>query len=427
MKQRTIKRNGLAAVIVLLMNVHLHAQDTVRITLREAEKQFLEKNLALLAERYNVDIARAGVIQASLYSNPNLSLTGNIYNPQEKKPFDISSGTGEYIIQVQQLIRLAGKRNKEIGLAVTNGQLSENRFFDLMRTLRFSLRSNFFNAYYTLNSVNAYQSQLASLEKLNAAYEGLQSQGIVTLKDALRIKSLLYSLKGEQTTLLNQLNDIQADLRVLLQNNKATFIPVAEERDDSLSASLKQLDLARLIDTAYAYRHDLLLANNNLLYSRQNYALQKALATPDLQLGAQFDKRGSFVENASFLTLAMDLPFFHRNQGNIKAARIAISQNEIIYKQQMELVENEVRRAYAKALTTDNMLSYVDPGFRDQFEKLLQGITENFQKKNISLIEFTDFYESYKNNILQFNQLGNDRMQAIEALQFSVGKPIFSH
>jgi len=88
-------------------------------------------------------------------------------------------------------------------------------------------------------------------------------------------------------------------------------------------------------------------------------------------------------------------------------------------------VENDVRRAYAKALTSDNMLRYVDTGFKDQYERLLEGITDNFQKKNISLVEFTDFYESYKNNILQFNQLENERMQAIEALQFSIGKNIF--
>jgi len=412
-------------MIVLFISVQLHAQDTIRITMQEAEQQFLDKNLLLLAEKYNIDIAKASVIQASLYNNPNLSLTGNIYNPQEKKPFDVSNRTGEYIIQVQQLIRLAGKRNKEINLAVTNTQLSEHRFFDLLRTLRFSLRSNFFSTHYTLNSVNAYQTQLNTLEKLNTAYEDLRGKGLVTLKDALRIKSLLYSLKGEQAILLNQLNDMQAELRLLLQNNTATFIPVFTDGNDTLSAVLKKLNIPELIDTAYANRHDLQVATNSLLYSKQNYALQKALATPDITLGAQFDKRGSFVDNATFLQVAMDLPFFHRNQGNIKAARIAIDQNETLYKQQMSIVENDVRRAYAKALTSDNMLRSVDTGFKDQYEKLLQGITDNFQKKNISLIEFTDFYESYKNNILQFNQLENERMQAIEALQFSIGKTIF--
>jgi len=54
----------------------------------------------------------------------------------------------------------------------------------------------------------------------------------------------------------------------------------------------------------------------------------------------------------------------------------------------------------------------------------MDGVTENFLKRNISLIDFTDFVESYKNNVLQLNQLQNDRMQAIEALNFSIGKPM---
>ena len=425
MKYKNRKLSGFLAVM-LCFAVQLYAQDTIRITLPEAEKQFLEKNLALLAQKYNIDIAKAQLIQAKLYSNPNLSLVGNIYNPAQKKVFDLSNATGEYIIGVQQLIRVAGKRNKEIKLAETNTILSENRFFDLLRTLRFSLRSSFYDAYYLQNSITAYQTQITSLEKLSAAYDELKLKGVVTLKDAVRIKSLLYSLKAEQTSLHNQVNDVQADLQILLQNNKAYFIPV-NSGDSNLSAGIKQLVLQSLIDSAYNNRYDLKGAENNLLYNQQNLALQKALAKPDIMLGADFDKRGSFVENASFLNLAIDLPFFNRNQGNIKAAKISIDQSKVLFDQQKLTVENDVQRAYAKVLNTDKMLQSIDPKFRDEFEQLLQGITDNFQKKNISLIEFTDFYESYKNNILQINQLKDDKMQAIEALHFAIGKTIINN
>jgi cobalt-zinc-cadmium efflux system outer membrane protein len=70
------------------------------------------------------------------------------------------------------------------------------------------------------------------------------------------------------------------------------------------------------------------------------------------------------------------------------------------------------------------MLNAIDPNFQNDFDKLLKSITENFEKRNISLLEFTDFYDSYKQNVLQWNQLQNDRIQAIETLNFSIGKPI---
>ena len=419
------KRWGFLGMLIICV-VTLHAQDTIRLSLPVAENQFLQKNLSLLAEKYNIDIAKALVVQARLYTNPNFSVTGNIYNQQQKKLLDVSNQSGEYIIAVQQLIRVAGKRNKEIKLAETSTKLSENRFFDLLRTLRFSLRSNFYSAYYLQNSINAYQVQIVSLIKLNESYEALKIKGVVTVKDAIRIKSLLYSLKAEQTGLQNQLNDVEAELQILLQDNKTRFTPVME-KNDGLSASFKQMNLTDLIDTAYQYRFDLKLAENTLLYNQQNLALQKALAKPDITLGAQFDKRGSFIDNASFINLAIDLPFFNRNQGNIKATKFGIDQSNIILNQQKSLVENEVQSAYIKALNTDKMLQSIDPGFRDEFENILQSVTKNFEKKNISLIDFTDFNESYKNNILQINQLQNEKMQAVETLNFTIGKTILNN
>src|SRR4051812_47499447 len=109
----------IAMVLTCLFNAVLQskAQDTTRIALPDAEKQFTAKNLELMAEKYNIDIARAQVLQARVYNNPNLQLVANVYNPDQKKWFDVSNGTGEYIANVQQLIILAGKRNKQIKLA----------------------------------------------------------------------------------------------------------------------------------------------------------------------------------------------------------------------------------------------------------------------------------------------------------------------
>jgi cobalt-zinc-cadmium efflux system outer membrane protein len=423
MKNYNHRRGSLLIALVLMFSFFSQAQDTIHITLPEAEKQFINKNLLLLAGKYNIDIGRAQVVQAKLYNNPNFSFSGNIYNPDLNKYVDVSNKTGEYSIGLQQLIILAGKRNKQIKLAETGVSLAEQKLFDLLRTLRYSLRSDFYTAYYLQNSVDAYQRQVASLEKLNTAYQDLLAKGLVTLKDAVRIKSLLYSLKADQASLQNQLNDLQTELQLLLQNNKTYFIPQVDAAAESVS--VRQFALADLIDTAYANRYDLKQAETNLLLNQQNYNLQKAMAVPDLTLGAGFDKRGSFVTDASFFNVAIDLPFFNRNQGNIKAAKITIDQGKTLYQQQKLSVEGEVQNAYNKALNTDKMLQSMDPGFREQFEKLLKGITENFEKKNISLIEFTDFYESYKQNILQLNQLQNNKMQAIESLQFSIGKTIF--
>ena len=409
---------------LLITGTCLHAQDSIHITLTHAEKQFLERNLALLAEKCNISLAQAEVIQARLYNNPNLSLQGAVYNPETKQWADVGSQSGQYAIQLQQLIMLAGKRNKHVKLARTEVSMAENQFFDLLRTLGFSLRSNFYKAYYLQNSVRAFKLQVETLEKLNDNYTTLQAKGVISLKDAVRVRSLLYSLKAEQTAIQNDLNDVEAELQLLLRNNLAVFIP---EPDTKNIPAIKDLSLQMLLDTAYANRQDLQLARNTHRYSEQNYALQKALAVPDLTVGAAFDKRGSYVTNSSLLNVAMDLPFFNRNQGHIKAAKLSIEQNKLLLEQQTATVENEVRTAYIKAVTTDNLNRSVDPAFRGQFESLLNSVMEHLLKKEISLLEFTDFYDSYKQNILQLNDVQNNRMQAVETLNYAIGKNLLNN
>src|SRR5215831_7213875 len=83
------KRHCLPAMFLCCLGLRPAAQDTLQLTLPEAEQRFLQKNLVLLAQKYNLDIAKAQVIQAKLYPNPNLQFVGNIYNPEQKKAFDL--------------------------------------------------------------------------------------------------------------------------------------------------------------------------------------------------------------------------------------------------------------------------------------------------------------------------------------------------
>jgi len=414
------------AVLLMLYVCPAFAQggsDTLHLRLVDAEKVFLEKNLLLLAERYSIDAAEAQVMQARLYNNPTLALSGNLYNPQRSKFGDISERTGQYTANVQQLILLAGKRNKQIRLAETEVALSRHRFFDLMRTLRFTLRSSFYTVYFLQDSYNAYATQIASLTKLDAAYSALQDKGVISRRDGLRIRSLLYTLRGEQAVLLNEIHEATQDLQILLQTG--AYIVPELDRATPKRYSIRESNAVALIDTAYNNRYDLKAAEASVVYAQQHYALQRAMAVPDLTLGVEFDKRGSFVDNATFLNVAFDLPFFNRNQGNIKAARYTAAQNQLVAGQKKLVVETEVWNAYRQAINTETALTQVDAGFRAAFRGLLESLEDNFRKHNVSLLEFTDFNESYKDTMLQLNQLENEYLQSVERLNYAVGRPVF--
>ena len=73
------------------------------ITLDEAEKMFLQNNLMLLAQQYNINAKQALIIQAKAYPNPTFNADFNVYDPQNKKTFHIDS-SGQKSFQIQQLI-----------------------------------------------------------------------------------------------------------------------------------------------------------------------------------------------------------------------------------------------------------------------------------------------------------------------------------
>jgi cobalt-zinc-cadmium efflux system outer membrane protein len=397
-----------------------YAQDTVRINLHEAEQLFLKKNLQLIAEKYNIETAKAERVQAALFDNPVFSGSVDIYNPDNKKWFDVNDNSGQYVLSVEQLIRLGGKRGKAINLANIGIRLSENQYYDLMRNLRFSLTSVFYDTYYAFRSLKAFDNQLSLLEELQKSSDELQKRGIISFSEAVRIQSLLYSIQSDRLELQKEFNEKQSQLQLLLQNNSVTFIPEIQSTDYAFR-NPDNYSLTELIDQTLVNRIDLQSAKDELIYEKADLSLQKAMAIPDVTVGVEFDKRGNFTENLFSLTLSADLPLFNRNQGNIRASKAAVKQKEVLLEQKQSEVINEVQKVYLNALNAEKLSHSIHPEFEANLNKVLQGITENFKKRNISLPEFTDFCESYRDNIIKLNEIRNQKAQTMEELRFVTG------
>ncbi len=399
--------------------------DSLRLTIDQAESIFLKNNLLLLAQRYNIDAAKALIVQAKLWPNPNLSIERGPLVPLSDPAAGFFNNS-ETAASVSQLFMLAGKRNKQIKVAEANVKLTEAQFYDLLRTLRYTLRTDFYNVYYLQQSAKVYDGEISSLKKVSDAFAQQEGKGYISEKEVIRIKAQLYSLQSEYNDLLNQVNDIQSELRLVLQVKPGTIIsPVA---DAGVLATLNpsKYTIQELVDTAYKNRTDLMIARANTDISKLNYNYQKSLATPDLTLSLSYDKQGSYVQNFHSVGLSMDLPFLNRNQGNIKSAKSLIAFNDMNQKSVEATVEESTFRALQKAISQDKMYHTIDPRFADDFERLLQQVLINYQRRNISLLDFLDFYDSFKQNTLQINAIKLNRVTAFEDLNFYTGTPLFN-
>jgi cobalt-zinc-cadmium efflux system outer membrane protein len=399
--------------------------DTIQLTLQQAETIFLDSNLVLLSQHYNIDIQKAAIIQAKLWPNPNFSIEHILYSGELKQFFP----TGEHdqtSANLSQLILLAGKRNKQVKLAEANVKFSEYQFYDVLRTLKYTLRTNFFNVYYLQQSAKAYNEEITSLQDVVNAFKEQQGKGYISEKEVVRVKAQLYALQSEYNDLINQINDTQSQLRLLLQARQYIYILPLVDTNNVSGLSPATYSLTTLLDSAYTNRTDLLMAKANSDLNRLNYIYQKSLATPDLSTNLSYDEQGSYLTNYFGIGVSMDLPFFSRNQGNIKAAKSSVDIARILETSTEDTVKESVTRALQKAYAQQNLYNSIDSGFTNDFQRLLQGVLDNYKKRNIGLLDFLDFYDSYKENILQLNNILYNRIQAFEDLNYYTGTDFFN-
>ncbi len=423
------------AIIISLSSITANAQsgnlftDTMHLSLDTAENIFLRNNLLLLAQRYNVDAQKALIIQAKLFPNPNLSLSRGplipITDNLSNYPYSNFFKNTENAATLSQLILLAGKRNKQIKIAEANAQLSEFQLFDLIRTLKYTLRSDFFNIYYLQQSAKVYDKEIQSLQKVVTAFNQQQGKGYIAEKEVVRIKAQLYSLQSEYNDLINQINDTESELRLVLQVKNVYLSPDVSDTK-VIALNPLQYPLTTFIDTAYKSRTDLQIAKANTNISKLTYDYQKALAVPDLTASLSWDKQGSYARNLTSAGVAMDLPFFNKNQGNIKSAKFMIDYNLATQKSTEATVEEQIFRAVQKTLDNDKLYKNIDPKFTNDFDRLLNEVFINYEKRNIGLLDFLDFYDSYKQNTLQINSIKYNRVQSFEDINFYTGTNFFN-
>jgi len=400
----------------------LHAQDTLRLSIRQADSLFLQNNLSLLAEKYQIDIAKSIEVQDKLWNNPTFGVEISAYNPS-RGAFDVGRN-GQKAFTISQMITRAGKRNKQVALDVESTRKSEYQFFDLVRTLKFELREIFFESYYLEQTVTLYDNQINTLTSTVAAFQKEYERKNISLKEVVRLKALLFQLSNNRADILFELQENQRDLRTLLSIDKPVKSVV-----DSSDIQRYQLDRytpAALQEKAMQSRADLKVAQSQTKEAELNYTLQKALAVPDIEVGAIYDQASNYVNNYFGVNASISLPFFNRNQGNIRAAKSSIGYYKTAESARQNSITNEVNAAIQKVSVADKAYQSVESQFSDQFQLLSTGIYDNFQKRNITLLEFIDFIETYNESIKEYNRLQADRIKVYEELNYVVGEELFN-
>ena len=395
--------------------------DTLKLTLQEAEKRFIEKNFLLISQKYGIEAAKGQIIQAKLWDNPTISLEQNTYNNETHRYFDVTE-SGETAVDFDQLFVLAGKRNKKVKLEKINTEIAEYQFYDLLRTLKYELRTNFYDLYFLQQSMIVYDNEIQKLKKIVEIYNAQQKKGNVSLKETTRLKAELFSLENERFQMLDSIRAKQGTIKLLIGDTlRNCFYPILDNSIQN-KISINDLNLSNLEKMTFENRYDLKIYESQVKYQEMNYSLQKATAVPDMHLTGRWDRAGSYIKNYQAVGLSFDLPLWNLNRGNIVTAKNQLEQSKALTTNYKYQVKTELMQSLSRLSEIEKMYNSFDKQISGDFTQLMDAIILNYEKRNISLLEFIDYFETYKSSIIQMNALMNNRVDTFEELNFVIGK-----
>jgi len=419
-------------LMLLLYGTQANAQipfskpDTLKLSLQETEKRFLDSNFLLLAAHYNVDANKALIDQAKVWDNPVLVTDQNVYSNNRffEHGKDANGDVkGQYFIQVQQLIKTAGKRGKLINLATTNARLSELQLSDVLRNLRYQLRQDYFTLVQQLQTKALAEKELQQITNLLQAQEAQWKAGNIAEKDYLRIQAELIGLQQDLTVLQQAIADTQNDLKTLLQFKDNRFIyPI-----DVFNNNLSTVSLQQLVDSAKQHNPYYQLQQAQTVYQQQNLSYQKALRTPDITVGPEYDHNSNYTPHYWGLSVSLPLPVFNNNKGNIKSATFAIKQQEAIVANAETELQNNVSNAYTKLLLAMQQSSSSQKEFYTKYQGMFNNVLKSYQQKQIGLLEFLDFFDTYKDTQQKLNDQQLNLQLAKEEVNFHAGSDIIKN
>ncbi len=417
-----LRLQTIASALCLILNITgTQAYDTLSLTILQADNMFLKENLLLLSQTYSINEKEALILQAKAYPNPVISADFNVIDPQDEKYFNVGRD-GQKQFGIEQLLVLGGKRKSGIAIARQTKSIAEKDFADLLRNLRLQVHTSFYLLLKYSTILSSYHHQLNLLDELIASYELQARRGNLPVKDVIRLKSVYLRISNNRMETQSSYLDEVRKLQVLLR----TDFQIKPEADEVIFSSFRdQYSFDQLFDLAIANRPDLEVVRAGRDLAAANLKLQHQMAIPDVILNSGYDQQGGAFKNQVQFGIAVPLPLWNRNKGNIKAASYNELNAEILFQQKRTEIKAEVRNALHEM--TADLLAYEKAKqlYTHDFEEVFRGINENFSRRNISILEFVDFFEAYNESLADFQRIRTQLALSAEKINYVTASHIY--
>jgi len=394
-----------------------------KVTIERAVQEAIEKNLGLLAQRYELSIADARIVTAGLRPNPVFSF-GADYLDMLGTGFDSvnAAGPSEVNFRTDFILERGGKRQKRIEVAKNARSVAQLQLLDATRTLVLDVQSGFVDVLLAKDTLTLAQENLKVFTEIVAINEARVKAGDLAKVELLRT----------QVAALQFQNAVrQAELKLHVARNRLQVLMGRAVRSENFDAAgeLRRdqaLVLAEdLKKQALELRPDLLVQKRDQARSLADIRLQLAQGKVDFTVGTQYHRQYDNAHgNAMGFFFSAPIPVFNRNQGEIERARR--EQQQIIARiNALQLnIQNEVQNAHQQYSTARTLLASIE---RDMLQRArdVRQITEySYRRGEASFVEFLDAQRAFNDTVQGYNEARAEFARSLYLLDSTSGKSV---
>lgn len=355
------------------------------LTLEAATEQFLRRNLAVEAARFQVNVAEAEIIAAPLRPRPGLTLTGENLSISGATPFN---RLYEVSATVAQTIELGNRSRLRMEVADRTVAGAKAQLASVLQRRLYELRRTYYEALLQRALFQIAQSNRADFEELVRFNTVRFQEGHIGEGELMKVR--LERIRFDSAIASARLALRQANIRLLelVGDNDYDRAGSLEVRGD-LALRPAAVDLNLLRQAALANRPEIKAAEAELARAESVVRLELSRGKGEIVPFFGYKRIGE-LDNAVIAGVTLPLPFGNRNQGGIARANAEKRVAEINLQGTRNRALAEVDSAYRTHETAREQVRAYEAGIYKEADESLQITLASYREGAAELIILLD-------------------------------------
>ncbi len=366
------------------------------------------RNLDVEAARRQRAIREAQVRIAGQWANPEVSFETTQDSPHQNLAFGYA-------------VEIGGQRGKRIAVAKEELALADLDLATGMRTLRRNLRQAFYGLLAADERVRLADEVVDLVERTRQATQARFEEGAAPRLEVLGADLALARAQAEADLARSTRTSALADLNVVLNQPPGQAVAVAGALTDAPPVP----DFARAMQLASTSNGELAAADREAAIEGRRRDLLKAerIPTPTITYGLPMNAPDEFTVGQS-LGIAMTIPLFTRNQGEIAQSQATLDQLRARREAARRVVESAVFAALARIEAQRKQVESYRNRIIPAAAELAQLAEESYKMGRTPVLALFEAQRALRDVRREYLQALLDFQAALADLEEVIGAPI---